>query len=81
MSMSIRSDDTGLEYAGAKGVSGLFPTWRSLTRPRYLRMLGEVLRFHRAARALLEAGIMGRTNRSRRFSHGTNSPRSSSSTS
>lgn len=59
MSMSIRSDDTGLEYAGAKGVSGLFPTWRSLTRPRYLRMLGEVLRFHRAARALLEAGDHG----------------------
>lgn len=55
MSMSIRSDVTGLEYAGAKGLSGLFPTPRSLGRPRYLRMLAEIARFHRAARALLAA--------------------------
>lgn len=54
MSMSVRSDANGLEYAGAKGVSGLFPTARTLARPRYLRMLGEIVRFHRAARTLLE---------------------------
>lgn len=60
MSMSIRSDATGLEYAGAKGLPGLFPEPRSLTRPRYLRMLGEVVRFHRTARALLaESGEAG----------------------
>ena len=54
MSMSIRSDVSGLEYAGAKGIRGLFPTARTLTRPRYWRMLGEVLRFHRCARAVLD---------------------------
>ena len=32
MSMSIRSDVSGLEYAGAKGVRGLFPTARNLAR-------------------------------------------------
>lgn len=53
MSMSVRDDETGLEYAGAKGVRGLFPGPRNLVRPRYWRMLGEVLRFHRQARALL----------------------------
>jgi predicted NAD/FAD-binding protein len=53
MSMSVRCDGCGLEYAGARGVRGLFAQPRSLGRPAYLRMLGEVLRFHRAARALL----------------------------
>ncbi|GAB2534711.1 NAD(P)/FAD-dependent oxidoreductase [Nocardia heshunensis] len=53
MSMSVRADATGLEYAGAKGLPGLFPTARALTRPRYLGMLAEVPRFHRAARELL----------------------------
>ena len=37
MSMSVRADDTGLEYAGARGLGGLFPSWSSLARPRYLR--------------------------------------------
>ena len=27
MSMSVRDDASGLEYAGARGVGGLFPTW------------------------------------------------------
>jgi uncharacterized protein len=53
MSMSIRDDETEVEWAGALGVSGLFPTWRHLTRPSYLRMLPTIPRFHRAARALL----------------------------
>ncbi|PRC42666.1 amine oxidase, partial [Mycobacterium sp. ITM-2017-0098] len=54
MSMSVRDDAIGLEYAGARGVGGLFPSWSSLARPRYLRMLGEVKRFHRAATGLLQ---------------------------
>ncbi len=54
MSMSVRSEITGLEYAGALGAGGLFPTARTLTRGRYLLMLGEVMRFHRCARRLLE---------------------------
>ncbi|MDL9935409.1 FAD-dependent oxidoreductase [Gordonia sp. ABSL1-1] len=55
MSMSVRSEISGLEYAGALGLSGLFPTMRTLTRGRYLRMLVEITRFHRAARRVLDA--------------------------
>ncbi len=54
MSMSVRCEGCGLEYAGARGVRGLFPA-RSNLRPAYLRMVTEVPRFHRAARALLAA--------------------------
>jgi predicted NAD/FAD-binding protein len=54
MSMSVRDDASGLEYAGARGIGGLFPTWSSLTRPRYLLMLAEVKRFHAAATRLLQ---------------------------
>ncbi len=53
MSMSVRDDDSGLEYAGARGIGGLFPSWSTMTRPRYLTMLAEVKRFHRAATRLL----------------------------
>ncbi|MCU1647370.1 MAG: putative amine oxidase [Nocardia sp.] len=53
MSMSVRADALGLEYAGAKGLGGLFSTARMLRKPRYLRMLTEIRRFHRAARELL----------------------------
>lgn len=67
MSMSVRSDVTGLEYAGAKGIGGLFPTVRNLSRPRYLRMLGEVTRFHRAARAVLEEPDTGEDETLRDF--------------
>ncbi|MEV0761871.1 FAD-dependent oxidoreductase [Nocardia sp. NPDC050435] len=50
MSMSVRADHVGLEYAGAKGLTGLFPAARMLGKPRYLGLLAEVTRFHRAAR-------------------------------
>ncbi len=53
MSMSVRDDGSGLEYAGARGIGGLFPSWSTLTRPRYLTMLAEVKRFHRAATRLI----------------------------
>ncbi|NLU84529.1 FAD-dependent oxidoreductase [Rhodococcus sp. HNM0569] len=55
MSMSVRCDDTSLEYAGARGLGGLFPTPANLFRPGYLAMLAEITRFHRRARALLHA--------------------------
>lgn len=55
MSMSVRSDVNGLEYAGAKGLPGLFPKLRNVAKPRYLKMLTEVTKFHRAARAVLDA--------------------------
>ena len=56
MSMSIRDDGTGLEWAGALGRLGLFPTSANLRNPRYLAMLTEIPRFHRRARKLL-AGV------------------------
>ncbi|GAA1159133.1 FAD-dependent oxidoreductase [Nocardioides aquiterrae] len=52
MSMSVRDDATGLEYAGALGPRGLFPGGRNLASPAYLRMLADVPRFHRFARRL-----------------------------
>lgn len=56
MSMSIRCDGCGLEYAGGRGASGLFASLRASVKPAYLRLLGEVTRFHRNARRTLEAG-------------------------
>ncbi|MGW7097013.1 NAD(P)/FAD-dependent oxidoreductase [Streptomyces sp. NPDC054874] len=60
MSMSVRCEGCGLEYAGARGPAGLFAQPRSAVRSPYLRMLAEVPRFHRAARALLELPDSGR---------------------
>jgi predicted NAD/FAD-binding protein len=53
MSMSVRCDGCGLEYAGAKGLGGLFAR-----RPNgaYLATLAQVPVFHRRARALLATG-------------------------
>jgi uncharacterized protein len=53
MSMSVRCEGCGLEYAGARKLGGLFPQASNLARPAYLRMLAEVTRFHRHARRLL----------------------------
>ncbi|WP_425556210.1 NAD(P)/FAD-dependent oxidoreductase [Kitasatospora nipponensis] len=53
MSMSVRCEGCGLEYAGARGPGGLFAQPAALRSPRYLRMLAEVTRFHRRARRLL----------------------------
>lgn len=56
MSMSIRCDGCGLEYAGARdGARGIIARPSSLLRGRYLRMLVEVMRFYRRARALIQA--------------------------
>jgi uncharacterized protein len=54
MSMSVRCDGCGLEYAGAKGLGGIFAQAANATNPRFLRMLVEVKRFHRAAHRLLD---------------------------
>jgi predicted NAD/FAD-binding protein len=56
MSMSIRCEGCGLEYAGARGLGGVFAQPRRLLRPEFLRLLGEVKRFHRRARRLLASG-------------------------
>ena len=55
MSMSVRCAGCGLEYAGKRGLGGLAAGLRR-GRGRYLRMLTETPRFHRAARRLLAAG-------------------------
>ena len=53
MSLSVSDGGTGLEWAGALGSRGLFPTAGNLARPAYLRMLTEIPRFHRRAKRLL----------------------------
>ena len=54
MSMSVRCDGCGLEYAGARAKGrGILPGPATLLRGRYLLMLLEVMRFYRKARALL----------------------------
>lgn len=55
MSMSIRCDGCGLEYAGGRGARGIFAQRRRLADPRHLRLLLDVPRFHREARALLSS--------------------------
>jgi predicted NAD/FAD-binding protein len=54
MSMSVQCAGCGLQYAGQRGLAGL-AAGLSRGRGRYLRMLAEVPRFHRAARRLLAA--------------------------
>ena len=61
MSMSVRCDGCGLEYAGARRLAGLFAQPRNAANPRFLRMLGEILRFHRHARRLLAEPDTGDT--------------------
>lgn len=59
MSMSVSCRSCGLEYAGALGPDGVFAQRRSVARPRFLRMLGEIAAFHRRARALLASPAGG----------------------
>ncbi|HEU4946614.1 MAG TPA: FAD-dependent oxidoreductase [Kribbella sp.] len=72
MSMSIRCDGCGLEYAGGRGAGSVLAQRRRLADPRFVRMLTEVPRFHREARRVLaeqdESLTWGDFLRSRRFS-------------
>jgi predicted NAD/FAD-binding protein len=56
MSMSISCAECGLEYAGGRGLSGLLPRVRTVMRPRYVRLLREIVRFYGDAHALLAGG-------------------------
>ncbi len=56
MSMSIRCHGCGLEYAGGKGLRGMYAQPSAAARPQYLAMLAQVPQFHRRARALIEDG-------------------------
>lgn len=51
--MSIRCDGCGLAYSGGRGARGILAQRSRVLDTRYLRMLLEVPRFHREARALL----------------------------
>lgn len=53
MSLSVTCDGCGLSYAGGRGLPGILAQLRRAADPRFLRMLTEVPRFHRAARAVL----------------------------
>lgn len=56
MSMSVRCEGCGLEYAGALGPRGLFAQPRNALDPRFVRMLAAVPAFHRKARRALTEG-------------------------
>ena len=55
MSMSVRCEGCGLEYAGGRGLRGVLAQPRRLLDPRFIRMLWQVKRFHRRAAAFLRA--------------------------
>ena len=52
MSFSVRDEQTGLEYNGTS-LNSLFAQRRNLVRPRFLRMIRDIVRFYRDARSLL----------------------------
>jgi predicted NAD/FAD-binding protein len=54
MSFSVRCERTGFEYSGGS-VAGLFAQQRNLFRPEFHRLLRDIVRFNRAAPALLDA--------------------------
>ncbi|KGN31341.1 amine oxidase [Knoellia sinensis KCTC 19936] len=59
MSMSITCDGCRLSYAGGRGLGGILAQPRRLADPRFVRMLTEVPRFHRAARKVLAGADSG----------------------
>lgn len=59
MSMSVRCEGCGLEYAGGRGLRGMLAQPRRLLDPQFLRMLLQVKRFHRRATAFLQASDDG----------------------
>lgn len=65
MSLSVSDAGTGVEYAGALGPRGLFARPSSLASRDHWRMLLEIPRFHRRARALISTspGSSGRSGR------------------
>lgn len=59
MSMSVRCEGCGLEYAGSRGLRGLFPAARSAARLEHLAALATVPRFYSGARRLLRSPAPG----------------------
>ena len=56
MSMSIHCDGCGLEYAGAKGLGGVFAQPRSLTNVAFLRLLTQIRSVSPAGPSVLARG-------------------------
>jgi predicted NAD/FAD-binding protein len=56
MSMSVHCEGCGLEYAGAKGIGGVFSQPSSLVNVAFLRLLSQIPRFYRQARHVVEQG-------------------------
>lgn len=59
MSMSITCDGCGLSWAGGAGAGAVLAQPRRAADPKFLRMLTEIPRFHRAARAVLAGNATG----------------------
>ena len=55
MSFSVRDEKTGLEYCGSS-LNGLFAQRVNLLRPNFWRMIGDIVRFNRAARREVQSG-------------------------
>lgn len=72
MSLSVSCGGCGLEYAGSRGLRGVFPRLSYVGRGQYMRMLTEIGRFHRAARRVLVDGddvaTLGEFVRAHRYS-------------
>ena len=58
MSFSVTHEESGLVY-GAEGFGRLFAQRRNLLRPRFYRMLADLLRFYREAPKVLEQADTG----------------------
>lgn len=76
MSMSIRHQTSGLEYAGGRGLSGVLAQPRQLLSPKFLGLIAQVRRFHKSATAFLRSSAdddettYGQFLRSNKFSPG-----------
>ena len=60
MSFGFWDERSGLQYAGTN-LNGLFAQRTNLLRPRFLRMIREIVRFSKVALRDLEQGIIGST--------------------
>ena len=57
MSFSVSCEISGLEYNG-HNLDTLFAQRKNIVSPKFLRMLGDVLKFNKEAPAELEAGLL-----------------------
>ena len=60
MSFSVRCDRSGIEYNGTS-LNAMFAQRRNLFRPRFIRMIRDILRFNREAVELLESDVEEQT--------------------